>query len=104
MDALSLSWKNLNAYASDLLAQPSNLKGDGSRLLQDDPDCSRMAQHALVLGPGYSVNSGSSQTSSRKGSCAATLQRGSTQESQQSESTCLAPRASVIQEQGFSDK
>ena len=54
---------------SNLLAQPSNLKGDGPRLLQDDPDCSRMAQHALVLGPGLSVNSGSPQTSATKGAC-----------------------------------
>ena len=83
---------------SNLLAQPSNLTGDGSRLLQDDPDCSGMAQHALVLGPSHSVNSGFLQTSATKGSCATALQRGSTQESQQSKSACLAPRASVIQE------
>ena len=89
---------------SNLLAQPSNLKGDGSRLLQDDPDCSRISQHALVLGPGHSFNSGSPQTSATKGSCATTLQQGSAQESQQSDSACLAPRASAIQEQGFSDE
>ena len=81
---------------SNLLAQPSNLKGDGSRLLQDDPDCSRMAQHAMVLGPGHSFNSGSPHTSATKGPCATTLQWGSAQESQQSESACLSPRASAI--------
>ena len=79
--------------SSNLLAEPSNLKGDGSRLLQDNPDCSRMAQHALVLARGHSVNSGSSQASAIKGPCATTLQQGSAQESQQSESACLAPRA-----------
>ena len=90
--------------SSNLFAQPGNLKGDGSRLLQDDPDCSGMAQHALVLGSGHSVNSGFPKTSATEGSCATALQRSSTQESQQSESACLAPRASVIQEQGFSDE
>ena len=35
-----------------LPAQPSGLQGGGSGLSQNDSDSSRMAQHALVLGPG----------------------------------------------------
>ena len=90
--------------SSNLFAQPSNLKGDESRVLQDDPNCSGMAQHALVLGPGRSINTGSPETSVTEGSCTTAFQRSSSQESQQSESACLAPRASVIQEQGFSNE
>ena len=37
---------------SSLPARSHNLQGDGSRLSQDDSDCSRVVQHALVLGPG----------------------------------------------------
>ena len=37
---------------SSLPARPHNLQGEGSRLSQDDSDCSRVVQHALVLGPG----------------------------------------------------
>ena len=37
---------------SSLPARPHNLQGEGSRLSQDDFDCSRVVQHALVLGPG----------------------------------------------------
>ena len=53
---------------SSLPAQPSNLQGDGSRLSQDDCDCSRVAQHALVLGPDQPISSDSIQASSAKGS------------------------------------
>ena len=42
---------------SSLSAQPSNLQGEGSRLSQNDSDCPRVAQHALVLGPGQSISS-----------------------------------------------
>ena len=37
---------------SSLPAWPHSLQDDGSRLSQDDSDCSRVAQHALVLRPG----------------------------------------------------
>ena len=43
-----------------------------------------------------------SSTAGESGNTA--LQRSPSHEPQQSESTCLAPRASIIQEQGFSDK
>ena len=53
---------------SSLPTQPSNLQGGGSRLSQNDSDCSRMAQHALVLGPGQSISSHPLQAPSTKGS------------------------------------
>ena len=43
----------------DLPAQPSGLQGGKSGLSQNDSDSSKMAQHALVLGPGESIRSGS---------------------------------------------
>ena len=79
-------------------------QSDGSRLSQNDPNCSRVIQHALVLGPGQSVGSDSLQASSAGESGDTALQRAPSQEPQQSESTCLAHRASVIQEQWFSDE
>ena len=84
--------------------QPSNFQGDGSRLSQNDSDRPRVAQHALVLGPGQSINSDSFQSSSAKGSSDTAIKGPSSQEPQQSESACLAPRASSIQEQGFCDE
>ena len=53
--------------SSSLPAQPSDLQSDGSRLSQDDSDYSRLAQHALVLGPGHSFGSDPLQTSVTKG-------------------------------------
>ena len=106
MDILSLPWDNLDAYAfpPSLPAQPSNLQSDGSGLSQNDFDCSRVAQHALVLGPGQSIRSDSLQAPTAKGSGHTAFQQAPSQEPQQSESACLAPRASAIQEQGFSDE
>ena len=87
-----------------LPAQPSGLQGGGSGLSQNDSDSSRMAQHALVLGPGESIRSGSLPASSAPESDYSAVQRTDTQEPQQLESSCLAPRSCVIQEQGFTDE
>ena len=87
-----------------LPAQPSGLQGGGSGLSQNDSDSSRMAQHALVLGPGESICSGSLPAPSTQESDYSAIQRASTQEPQQLESSCLAPRSCVIQEQGFTDE
>ena len=63
-----------------------------------------MAQHALVLGPGQSIGSDSLQSSTSGRTGATPLQWALSQESQQSESSCMAPRASAIQKQGLSDE
>ena len=76
-------------------------KCDGSGLSQNDFNCSRVAQHALVLGP---VSLYSLPTSTSKGSGDTTFQWSRSQEPQQSESVYLAPRASAIQKQGFIDE
>ena len=90
--------------SSSLPTQPSDLKGDGSRLSQNDPNCPRLAQHALVLGSGQHFSSDSIQALDSKRSGDTAFQRPCSQQSQQSESARLAPRAPAIQEQGFSDK
>ena len=87
-----------------LSAQPGDFKDYGSGLSQVNSGSSRLAQHALVLGPGQSIRADPSHSSTSQGSGHAAFQRAGSQESQQSESSCLAPRASVIQEQGFSDE
>ena len=65
VDALSLQWDHLEAYAFPprVPAPPGNLKVEGSGLSQDDPHRSRMAKHALVLGPSEPVRSDSLQAS-----------------------------------------
>ena len=90
--------------SSSLSAQPSDFQGGGSGLSQNNPDCSGVAQHALVLGPGQSFSSGSLSTSTSKGSGYTAVQRPPSQEPQQFESAGLAPRATAIQEQGFTDE
>ena len=82
--------------SSSLSTQPSDLKGDGSGLSQNDPNCPRVAQHALVLGFGQPFSSDSIPAPSSKRSGDTAIQRPCSQESQKSESACLAPRASAI--------
>ena len=76
-------------FSSNLSDQPSDFQGDGSGLSQDDSHCSRVAKHALVLGPGEVVGSDPLQSSPTKGPRDSTIQRPGSQESQQSESTCF---------------
>ena len=67
---------------------------------ENHSDCSRMAQHALFLGPSDNVKSNtivSAQTAHT------IIQSDLIQESVKPKSTCLAPRASAIKEQGFSE-
>ena len=85
----------LHLYSS-LATQPSDLKGNGSGLSQNDPNCHRVAQQALVLGSSQPVSSDSIQAPSSKRSGDTALQRPCSQESHQSKSACLAPRASAI--------
>ena len=65
---------------------------------QNYPDCTRVAQHALVLGSSGNVQSdptGSAQSG------ISTIQPDPAQEPVKPEPTCLAPRATAIKEQGF---
>ena len=65
-------------------------------------DCSRVAQHALVLGLGGHVQSNSPQPAKSAQSLDTAVQSDPSQESDKPESPCMAPRATAIKEQGFS--
>ena len=66
-------------------------------------DCPRVAQHTLVLGPSDHVQSGPSQPAQPAQSADTALQSDPSQKSDKPKSPCLAPRASKIKEQGFSE-
>ena len=65
-------------------------------------DCSRVAQHALVLGLSGYVQSNSPQPAKSAQSLDTAVQSDPSQESDKPESPCMAPRATAIKEQGFS--
>ena len=75
----------------------------GLPMQQNDPACTGMAQHALVLGSSGNVQSDPTVPAQHTKPSVSAIQPGPTQEPVKSESTCLAPRASAIQEQGFSE-
>ena len=72
----------------------------GLPLQQDHSDCTRVAQHALIWGSGGNVQSDPS-VSAQSG--VSTIQSDPAQERVKPEPTCLAPRATAIKEQGFSE-
>ena len=75
----------------------------GLPVQEANPNCSRMAQHALVLGFSGHVQSGSTELATSSQSADTALQSDPSQKSDQPESSCLAPRATAIKEQGFSE-
>ena len=75
----------------------------GLPLQQNNSDCSRVAQHALVLGPGSNVKPDSTVSAQYTQPSVSAIQPGPSQEPVESEPACLAPRASAIKEQGFSE-
>ena len=83
---------------------PGNFQVKGSGLSQNDPNCPRVAKHALVLGPSEPIRSDSLPAASDKRPGDSTLQQFTAPEAQQSQSPCMAPRITAIQEHGFSDE
>ena len=75
----------------------------GLPLQQNNSDCSRVAQHALVLGSGSNVKPDPTVSAQHTQPSVSTIQPGPSQEPVESEPTRLAPRASAIKEQGFSE-
>ena len=75
----------------------------GLPLQQNNSDCPRVAQHALVLGPGSNVKPDPTVSAQHTQPSVSAIQPGPSQEPVESEPTCLAPRASAIKEQGFSE-
>ena len=66
-------------------------------------DCPGVAQHALVLGLGEHVQPGPSQPAQPAQPANTAIQSDPSQKSDQPKSPCLAPRATKIKEQGFSE-
>ena len=80
----------------------SDLQTVISPVQEGDPDSSRLAQHAVVLGSSGSVFSDTHLSSQPSRSSDSALQQGASQGSDQSQSSRIAPRAEAIKEQGFS--
>ena len=78
-------------------------EASGLPLQQNNSDCSRVAQHALVLGPGGNVKPDPTVSARHTEPSVSAFQPGPSQEPVESEPTCLAPRALAIKEQGFSE-
>ena len=70
---------------------------------EDHPDCSIVAQHALVLGSGSYVKPNPTIPAQHAQSADSTILSDSTQELVEPESPCLGPRASSIKGQRFSE-
>ena len=75
----------------------------GLPLQQNNSDCSRVAQHAMVLGPGSNVKPDSTVSAQYTQPSVSAIQPGPSLEPVESEPACLAARASAIKEQGFSE-
>ena len=105
VDALSLSWENLDPYAFPPAAILLQSGGEvaGLPMQQDNSDCSRVAQHALVLGSSDNVQSDPFLSAQPAQSGISTFQPDLAQELVKPERTCLAPRATGIKEKGFSE-
>ena len=87
---------------SSHLGQSSG-KVTGLPLQQDNPDCTGVAQHALVLGSSGNVQSDPTVPAQHTQLSVSAFQPGPSREPVKSEPTWLAPRASAIKEQGFSE-
>ena len=66
-------------------------------------DCPGVAQHALVLGSGGHVQSNPTKPTRYAQPIDTALQSDPSQKSDKPKSPCMAPRASAIKEQGFSE-
>ena len=75
----------------------------GLPLQQDYSDCPRVAQHALVLGSSGNVQADPPVSAQPAQSGVPTIQSDPAQELVKPEPTCLAPRATAIKEQWFSE-
>ena len=75
----------------------------GLPMQQNHTDCSRVSQHALVLGPSGHVKSDPTVPAQSAQSDDSTFQPDPAQEYVKPEPTCLVPRATAIKEQGFSE-
>ena len=74
----------------------------GLPMQENHSDCSGVAQHALVLGSSGHVQPDPTEPAQSAQPVDTALQSDSPQKSDKPKSPCMAPRATVIKEQGFS--
>ena len=70
---------------------------------EDHSDCSGVAQHALVLGSSDHVQPNPTEPAQSDQPVNTAIQSDPSQESGKSKYPCMAPRATAIKEQGFSE-
>ena len=75
----------------------------GLPLQENHSDCSGVAQHALVLGSSDHVQSDPTEPAQPAQPVDTTFQSDPSQKSDKPKSPCMAPRATAIKEQGFSE-
>ena len=75
----------------------------GLPLQENHSDCSGVAQHALVLGSSDHVQSDPTEPAHPTQPVDTAFQSDPSQKSDKSKSPCMAPRATTIKEQGFSE-
>ena len=75
----------------------------GLPLQKDDPYCTGVAQHAMVLGSSEHIQPDPITLTSATKPLDSTLQSDPSQKSVKPKSPCLAPRATAIKAQGFSE-
>ena len=75
----------------------------GLPMQENHPDCSGVAQHALVLGSGVHVQPDTLKSAIPAQPSDSTIQSDTAQKPVTPQSSCMAPRASTIKEQGFSE-
>ena len=75
----------------------------GLTLQENHSDCSGVAQHALVLGSSDHVQSDPTEPAQPVQPVDTTVQSDPSQKSDKPKSPCMAPRATAIKEQGFSE-
>ena len=90
--------------SSSLPSQSGHIQTGEPGFSQDVLNRSGLAKHALVLGSDQSIKSDSLQSSLGEGPIDSAVQRPSPQELNSSKSACLAPRASSIRRQRFSEE
>ena len=70
---------------------------------ENHSDCSGVAQHALILGSGGHVQPDPTESAQSAQPVDTALQSDPSQKSDTPKSPCMAPRATAIKEQGFSE-
>ena len=101
VDALTVSWENLDLSPS-VVTRQGGQQTVRSSVQESDPNSSGLAQHAVVLGSGGAVVPDSPLPTQSSQPSDPAIQQGSSEGSDQPKPSCMAPRAEVIKEQGFS--